>query len=186
VTSARMAGILLIAGSVIFLAGAAIGVPGVFTESDPQQLLRMLTAHLTMWRIAQPLYGLGPIVAAVGAGYLTAAAQGRGTRALFGASCVALAIGALAWTCSLYLRGTRVAEFAHGSLPSWPFVTYVLLTIGGLALLGLGLLAGGFPTWLGWLILGADVLFLVGYLWLKDIPPFVFYLLLLLTGVVLF
>jgi hypothetical protein len=60
----------------------------------------------------------------------------------------------------------------------------VLLTIGGLALLGAGLLAGRFPAWLGRLTLGADLIFLAGYLWLKDIPPFVFYLL-LLAGVVL-
>jgi hypothetical protein len=184
VTSARVAGILLITGSVIFFAGAAIGVPGVFTQADPQQRLSMLTAHLTMWRIAQPLYGLGPIVVAVGVGYLAAAAQGRGTRAVLVCSCAALAIGALAWTWSLYLRGTRVSEFAQGTLPGWPFAMYVLLTIGGLALLGYGLLAGGFPAWPGWLALGADVLFLVGYLWFKDIPPFVFYLLLLLIGVV--
>jgi hypothetical protein len=35
---------------------------------------------------------------------------------------------------------------------------------------------------LGWLTLGADLIFLAGYLWFKDIPPFVFYLLLLLVG----
>jgi hypothetical protein len=59
-----------------------------------------------------------------------------------------------------------------------------MLTIGGLALLGVGLLAGRFPLWLGWLTLGTDVVFLAGYLWFKDIPPFVFYLLLLLVGLV--
>jgi hypothetical protein len=32
-----------------------------------------------------------------------------------------------------------------------------LATIGGLAPLGAGLLAGGFPLWLGWLTLGADL-----------------------------
>ncbi len=59
-----------------------------------------------------------------------------------------------------------------------------MLTIGGLALLGVGLLIGDFPVWLGWLTIGADVLFLAGYLRFKDIPPFIFYLLLLLVGVV--
>jgi hypothetical protein len=49
-------------------------------------------------------------------------------------------------------------------------------------LLGAGLLAGGFPAWLGWLTLIADLIFLAGYLWFKDLPPFVFYLLLLLVG----
>ena len=86
------------AGPLIMLAAGAtpadpIGVPGVFVEADPQQRLRMLTAHLTRWRTAQPPYGLGPIVAAVGVGYLAAAAQGRG----------------------------EVAEFARGTPPGWPF-----------------------------------------------------------------
>jgi hypothetical protein len=184
VTSDHTAGLLLIVGSVVFLVGAAVGVPRVFTEPDPQARLRLLTDHLGMWRIAQPLYGLGPITAAAGVGWLTAAAPTRATRAT-AAACLALAVGALAWAWSLYLRGTRVAEFAFGTLPGWPFATYVLLTIGGFALLGAGLLAGRFPAWLGRLTLGADLMFLAGYLWLKDIPPFVFYLLLLLAGVVL-
>jgi hypothetical protein len=184
-TGDRTAGLLLIVGSVVFLVGAAVGVPRVFTEPDPQARLRLLTEHLGAWRAAQPLYGLGPILAAAGVGWLAAAATTRGTRAALAVACLALAVGALAWAWSLYLRGTRVAEFASGTLPGWPFATYVLLTIGGLALLGAGLLAGGYPMWLGWLTLGADLLFLAGYLWLGDIPPFVFYLLLLLVGLVL-
>lgn len=28
-----------------------------------------------------------------------------------------------------------------------------------------------FPAWLGWVVVSADVLSLLGYLWLKDIPP---------------
>jgi hypothetical protein len=184
VTSDRTPGLLLIAGSVVFVAGAAMGVPRVFTEPDPQARLRLLTEHLGMWRAAQPLYGLGPIIAAAGVGYLAAGAPTRATQAMFAAACLGLAVGSLAWAWSLYLRGTRVAEFAFGTLPGWPFATYVLLTIGGLALLGAGLLAGGFPAWLGWLTLGADLIFLAGFLWFKDIPPFVFYLLLLLVGVV--
>ncbi len=182
-TGDHTAGILLITGSVVFLAGAALGVPRVFTEPDPQARLRLLTEHLGMWRAAQPLYGLGPAIAAAGVGCLAAAAPARGTRAMFAAACLALAAGALAWAWSLYLRSTRVAEFALGTLPGWPFATYVLLTIGGLALLGAGLVAGRFPLWPGWLTLGADVVFLAGYLWFTDIPPFVFYLLLLLAGV---
>jgi hypothetical protein len=35
---------------------------------------------------------------------------------------------------------------AFGTLPGWPFATYLLLTIGGLALLGVGLLAARFPV----------------------------------------
>jgi hypothetical protein len=98
------------------------------------------------------------------------------------ASCATLAAGALSWGWSLYLRGTRVSDFALGARPSWPFATYALPTIAGIGLLALGLLIGDFRTWLGWVTLCADVVFLVGYLALKDIPPFVFYLLLTLVG----
>lgn len=177
------AGALLVLGSVVFLAGAAVGVPAVFAERDPGARLRLLEARLGSWRVAQPLYGLGPVIAAAGVGALAAGASDRATRAILAAACAALAVGALAWAWSLYLRGTRIAEFAFGTLPGWPFATYVLLTIGGLALLGAGLLADGFPVWLGWLTLGADLAFLAGYLRFRDLPPFVFYLLLLLIGV---
>ena len=180
-TPDRIGGILLIVGSVVFLTGAAIGVPGVFTQRDPQERLRMLTERLRAWQIAQPLYGAGPLIAAAGVAFL-AAASDDGGRAVLAAAAAALAIGALAWGWSLYLRGTRVSEFALGTLPGWPFATYVLLTIAGIALLAVGLLIGDFPTWVGSVTLGADVVFLAGYLRFKDIPPFVFYLLLVVVG----
>jgi len=43
----------MIIGSVVFWAGAAIGVPRVFTERDPQARLRMLEEGLRKWRMAQ-------------------------------------------------------------------------------------------------------------------------------------
>jgi hypothetical protein len=62
------------------------------------------------------------------------------------------------------LRANQISEFAFGTLPAWPFISYVLLTIGGLAFLSIGLLAGHFSIWLGWLTLTADLLFLLIYL----------------------
>jgi len=155
----------------------------VFTERDHAARQRMLERRLGSWRLAQPLYGLGSIIAAAGVSSLAVAPDQR-SRATFAAAGLALTSGALPWLWSLYLRGTRVRAFAFGTLPGWPFRAYVLLTIGGLALLGIGLRTDGFSAWLGWLTLGADLVFLAGYLRFKDIPPFVFYLLLLLVGLV--
>jgi hypothetical protein len=62
----------------------------------------------------------------------------------------------------------------------------VLLTIARIALLAFGLLIGDFRSWIGWVTVGADAVFLAGYLRFKDIPPFVFYLLLTLVGVAFF
>jgi hypothetical protein len=177
----RTGAILLITGSAVFVIGAAVGVPGVFTQRDPRVRLRMLTERLRAWQIAQPLYGVGALIVAVGVAFLAAASDGA-SRALLAAACATLVIGAFAWGWSLYLRGTRVSDFAFGALPAWPFATYVLLTIGGIVLLALGLLAGDFRPWLGWVTLGADVFFLAGYMRFRDIPPFVFYLLFALVG----
>lgn len=148
-TAHHTSGILLIVGSLVFMIGAAVGVPGVFTQRDPQTRLRMVTEQRRSWRIAQPLYGLGAIIAAAGIGSLAAETSGGRAKTALAVACLALAIGATAWGWSLYLRGTRIAEFAFGTLPGWPFATYVLLTIGGLALLGIGLVVGDFAVWLG-------------------------------------
>jgi hypothetical protein len=59
------------------------------------------------------------------------------------------------------------------------------LTIVGLAALGGGLLAAKSAAWLGWITIGADVAFLAAFLASKDIPPFVFYLLALVIGLVM-
>ena len=122
VTAERVAAILLIVGSTVFGIGAAVGVPGVFAQRDPQVRLRMLTERLRAWQVAQPLYGAGPVIAAAGVAFLAAASH-EASRAVLEASCAALAVGALAWGWSLYLRGTRVSEFAFGTLPGWPFAT---------------------------------------------------------------
>ena len=191
-----VASVLLIGGSVVFLVGAAIGVPRVFMERDPGARPRLLRARPRAWRWAQPLYAGGPLLAAAGVVVLAASAgqhstaggadqlgtAGAGPRAMLAAAGAALVAGAAAWARCVHQRTARVADFAHGRLPGWPFTTYILLTVAGLALLGAGLPAGGFPAWLGWLVLAADAAFLAAYLRLRDLPPFVFYLLLIAVG----
>jgi len=193
----QTAGLLFIVGSTVFIFGAGIGVPRVFTERDPNTRLRMLEERRNIWRIAQPFYGLGAIACAVGVGYLAADATAASTGILFTVACAVMVIGSLAWCWSLYLRGTRIQDFVSGRQPGWPFATYVMLTITGLALLGIGMLVGEFadargggstqqyPAWLAWLILVADVAFLGAYVGYKDVPPFVFYLLFLVAGIAL-
>jgi hypothetical protein len=176
------AGLLLILGCLTFMAGVSIGVPRVFTEPDPQQKLRMLEERRVLWQRSQPLYALGPVIACLGVVVLAANAD-DGQPLLYAASALLLT-GVLAWCWSVYLRTVRWREFALGEQVAWPFTTYALLTIAGLALLGAGLLAAHAPTWLGWFILVADVGFLAGYLQFRDLPPFVFYVVLIVVGVV--
>jgi hypothetical protein len=101
---------------------------------------------------------------------------------LLAAAAMAMFLGSGTWSYSCYLRGERPTEFAMGQLPGWPFTVYVLSTIAGLALLAGGLFSAGHSLWLGWPVTLADVGFLTAYVRTRDIPPFVFYILLLAVG----
>ena len=171
----------LIAGSVTFLVGAAIGVPRVFNERDRDQKWRMLSEHLVWWRLSQPLYALGALIAALGTGALAASGHAE-ARTWLAVSCGSLVVGALAWSWSVYRRAVDPHEFAMGRLPGWPFATYIWSTLIGLVLLGVGLLLGAWPAWLGWFTLAADALFAAAYVRFGDLPPFTFYLLFLVVG----
>lgn len=176
-----VAAIALIAGSATFLIGAGIAVPRVFNEPGREQKWRLLERGLLWWRLGQPLYAIGALVAALGVGALATAA-GAAARVYLAASCALLVAGALAWSWSVYLRGTHPREFAFGKLPGWPFTTYIWSTLAGLGLLGVGLLLGDWPGWLGWLTLAADAAFTAAYVRFGDLPPFVLYLLFLVVG----
>lgn len=175
------AGVLMIVGSAVFFLGAAIGVPRVFTEPAPETRLRLLESHLLWWRLSQPLYAGGAVLSALGVGSLAAVTEGPGRTWLW-VSCALLVAGAIPWSWSVYLRAQHHRDFALGRLPGWPFATYCWLTFAGLALLGVAFLERG-PQWLGWVVLGADALYVLGYVRYGDIPPFVFYLLLTVVGV---
>ena len=77
-------------------------------------------------------------------------------------------------------RGLRFRQTSGLAFP-----VYVWLTIGGLATLGAGLVTGGISMWLGWLTVAVAVLCTAAYVSFKDIPPFVFYILFVVIGVVL-
>jgi hypothetical protein len=168
----------VLAGSAVFLVGASIAVPRVFTEPDHERKLRMLETSLVWWRLGQPLYAAGALVASGGIGFLAASATAGPGRAWLTVSCLLMMVGALCWSWSVYQRGRHVQEFALGDLPGWPFASYVYLTLAGLGSLGVGLLVANYPAWTGWVTLAGALGFLIVYVRLGDIPPFVFYLLL--------
>ena len=175
---ATAAAVLVLAGSAIFLVGAGIGVPRVFTEPNVAERVRMLDNNLAQWRIAQPLYAIGPLVAAIGIGALSFSVEMGSGRIWLASSCLLLLAGAICWSWSVFLRFRYVREFALGELPGWSFACYVWLTLAGLATLGIGLVVAVFPGWSGWLTLTGCLVFTVAYVRFGDIPPFVFYTLL--------
>jgi len=71
-------------------------------------------------------------------------------------------------------------EFARGELPAGPWLGYVWLTLLGLAVLGVACIAAS--TWVAVLLLASAVAFGVLFLVTRDIPPFLFYLVLVVVG----
>ena len=171
---------MVLAGSVVFFAGAAYGVPRVFAMRSPEERLAALQARAGAWRNAQWLYAAGPVL--VGSGVLTLSAGYSGqARLLAGAGGLALLVGAVFWSISCARRARRIEAFARGELPAGAWLAYVWLTIAGLALLGLASL--GFEAWVGVMLLVAAGVFGAWFVIARDIPPFVFYLVSTVFGV---
>lgn len=176
--------LLPIAGSAVFLFGAALGVPRVFMTRDREERVGLLTANATRWRVAQVPYGVGPLLAA--AGIVSGATTFEGSaRAAWMLAGVTMLVGATCWAYSCWLRAVDSVKFARGEQPGWPFRTYVVLTLAGLASLGAALLAIDAAAWLGWLVLLADLGYVILYVATNDIPPYLFYVLLLVVGAAL-
>lgn len=173
-------GCLLVFGALIFFAGAAYGVPQVFGLRSPEERLAVLRSRARAWRIAQWPYAAGPLLAGLGVVALAAGWSGR-ARVLAGAAGAAMFVGAVLWSVSCARRGRRIEDFARGGLPAGPWLGYVWLTLAGMAVLGLASL--GLATWVGLMLLVAAGAFTALFLVARDIPPFLFYLVLSVVGV---
>ena len=97
-----------------------------------------------------------------------------------------LVLGALLWIWYLFMRTVDPAAFAEGSLPLWALILYFVLTEAGLAVFGAALLRSALRGWVGWLVIGGMVLFFVLTLIMRDMVPLFYYVITLLTGVMLY
>jgi hypothetical protein len=179
----HVAAAITIAGSLSFLVAAFMPISRVFVEPLPTRRLELITASPTAWTVEQVLFGLGAALA--GIGLVAAALHLRGTAPawLVYASAVLLLIGAVLWAWHLYSRAVDPAAWTAGTLPDWPLFGYYLLTPLGFAGIGVALLGGPLPGWVGWLLIASMVVVLGVTLVLWDIPPLPYYIPTLATGV---
>lgn len=181
----RIVSLVFITGSVIFLVAAFSPVSRVFGESDPARKLEIIMGSRQAWTLSQWLFGLGAVIVAVG--FAVSASHSHGIdRLLAFLAFFLLIIGAGLWSRHVYLRAIEPQSFTTGVLPAWHFVSYTLLTQAGLVLIGIAFLHSGLPSWVGWMNIGGAVLFFVAYMVFRDMPPFVYYILTLITGVMLY
>ena len=182
----RTAAIVIVLGSILFMAAAFSPVSRLFAEPDPMQKMAIIEGAETQWTAAQLLFALGALVTAAGVGLLAYRAAGSGpSLPLYAATAVMMA-GAVLWSWHVYERAADPTLFVAGELAAWPFVVYSVLTMAGLALLGVALLQTGLGVWVGWLCIGSAALFLALGIIFRDMPPFAYYIVCLTVGIMLF
>ena len=167
---------IILVGCLLFLFAAFNPSAMAFGAQGAAAKLEVIRRHERLWVLSQYAFGLGAVVTA--AGYLLLA-RSYGPQSAFGGLLnlvsVGMLAGALLWGINLFACATDFEGFGNGTQPNWPFIAFTLLTLLGLAVWGYVFLQGGWPVWLGWGTLGLAVALFVLLLILKDMPPFVYY-----------
>ena len=174
------AGCVLIVGAVLFLAAAFAPSSYVFGMSDPDEQRAVLAKHERSWRWGQIPFAAGAVVSAFG---LLVLGVQLGSVTLTVAGVVATLVS-LPWADHCRRRALSWTDFLDGRVPSGGYRVFVWGTLSALAATGVALLNNGFPTWTGIYTLGATALFAAWWVAQKDLPPFVFYLVTGVLGVV--
>lgn len=183
----KIAAIVLIVGSILFLIGAFSPISmAFFSEREEAKRLEIAMDERRAWTVSQIFFALGAVVTAVGVGlasYHFRALAGGGLAFLAAAVVV---IGAGYWFWHVYLRTVDPTALVEGTLPAWYFSAYTLLTQAGLVAFGILLIRAPIPGWVGWVVISGVFLSFATYLVLKDMPPFAYYLLTLLAGIMMY
>lgn len=179
------AGWLLILGALVFnIAAFAPFNMRFFTSSSAESRALMIERSPWLWRVLCVLFMAGAVLTVAGLALL---ALDLSIWWLWLGLAAAVA-GTYFWLRINLFRLAAVAQ-AVGNNPSagrsW-FRRYVLLTQAAWIVFGMAILATpALPSWLGWGLVGVTALTFALYAITRDLPPFVFYLLMLVVGGVL-
>ena len=99
----RVAAIILLAGSVLFIIAAFMPVSQVLAEPSPAAKLEIIDSNRTAWTTAQVLFGLGASIAAIGLGFVAYHLRGTPGAVWACIGLVAVILGAVFWDGHVYL-----------------------------------------------------------------------------------
>lgn len=182
----KFAAIVLIVGSILFLAAAFSPISlAFFTERDAARQQEIALSSQRAWTVSQIFFASGAVVTAIGMGLAVYHWRSLPGSTLASLGSIAIIIGAGFWSWHVFLRTVDPVALTTGSLPAWYFIAYTLLTQAGLVAVGAVLLRTAVPNWAGWVVIGGALLLFLVYLIMKDVPPFLYYILTLLIGIVM-
>lgn len=178
--------ITIAAGAMFFIAAAFLPVSmRVFPERSPTRRLEHIASARTQWSVGQVLFGLGAVVTVAGVATLAEHAPDGTASRLLQVSAIVLLIGAALWVWHVYQRGVDPAAFTAGLLPAWPVLGYFILTEAALVVYGVALLRIGLAAWVGWLVIASMAVLFALTIAFRDMVPAAYYLVTLVTAVML-
>jgi len=149
----NIAGLVLVAGVIVFFAAVAPG-PNVYGIQDTTARLAKLHEHEGAFRLAQAMFSLGAVLVAVGFVILAIWLGDRMDPLIPATGAVAAAVGAVLWTAYMIARATDPeTHFGdYGRAPAYAWASFISTALG-MAAFGLVFLDIDGSQWVGILTL---------------------------------
>jgi hypothetical protein len=179
----------MILGFILVVIASFVGPNQVYTARDSDARLAIIAENKGRWASTNLIWAAGSLVTAAGILMLSLALRDRHSTRLLYAGALAFIVGAAAWALYLYQRIGDPAGNLYTTPPALLSLVFAWATIVALALYGVAFLQGGFPDWLGYLLLAVAGLSTTGLVFFfntfyASFPPQTFYLLTLIMGIV--
>jgi hypothetical protein len=199
----RAAAILLIAGWVLFWAGACTPPYRWWYRIPVREYLEMVAAHRGVWLWIAASFAVGVLLTVAGLVVLASALRASGDRLWSDLGQLAFLLGSVLWLASIAFRATGTVSAARetvasGAVPSWfePMRSWsgaifaIYMVLGYLAIAAFGralLLTNVAPRWLAWTHVVFGLAGSVGFLARVPLfdPPLMIHLVPGILGVVL-
>jgi hypothetical protein len=185
----KLAGITMFVGFVLVMIASLIAPNEVYSAPDSQTRLEIIAQNRSRWQATNLIWVVGSLVTAVGLLFLTLGLQRQQSPWIPYIATSVFAIGSIAWAIYLYQRIGDPADNLYTTPPPSLSMVFAWATIAGLALFGVAFIQGIYPNWLGYTLLVAMGLLVVGLVFFFEriydsFPPQFFYLLTLIMGIV--
>jgi hypothetical protein len=169
----------------MFLAAAFLPYSRVFVESDPAKRMAIIRGAMFQWNLAHILFPLGALLTAAGLALMVHSFGEVLRLSWVWIGVAAVCTGALLWSWHCMERLRSPEAFTSGNITPYLFTLYTILTMAGFIILGIFLLRTDVPTWVGWMLAGATALLAVLAVVMRDMPPFVYYVLAIILAITL-